>query len=232
MFAIIFNFILNMDQEDFKSNKQLRGKRLKIIREMSGLTRQALTDKYGISYGNFQNWEDARYGGLTEEGAKTMLRAYKAEGIEATLEWLMFGIGPGPKITEKFYTKNKSQLVDIDITAAADTETAKIIRELLFFQQNHGQILAMTIKDNSMEPYYHIGEYVVGKVFTDKNIALLVDYDCIVEVGSSLILRKLKFGSDAYSFNLVAYNSKSIMSDVRVTRAAPVTWIRRKTCGF
>jgi len=221
-----------MDSQYFKSNKEIRGKRLKIIRKLSGLTRQAMTDKYGIPYGNFQNWEDGRYSGLTEEGAKTMLKAYAQEGVEATLEWLMHGVEPGPKITSKFYTKNNPKIT-VDDLDDQNAENTAIIRELMLFKEDHQQqVLAMIVNDDGMEPYYHIGEYVAGKFSSGKDILQLIGQDCIVECDNNLYLRHLKSGNTEDSFNLICHNSRTTaipaIYDSKITRAAPVMWLRRK----
>ena len=57
------------DQEETQSSRSARAKRLKRLRKITTLSRKLFSEKYGISPGTLQNWETARFGGLTEKGA-------------------------------------------------------------------------------------------------------------------------------------------------------------------
>jgi len=226
-----------MNQKDLKSTKETRAKRLKVVRQMTGLTRQAFASKYGISFSNFQNWEGPRYGGLTEQGAEKVLAGCHTEGVEATLEWLMHGVEPGPHITEKFYRKNnlaepKSKVVP----QSNDAELELITNELLLFKQNHQQqVLDMMVNDDGMYPQYKIGDYIAGKIFNGKNISKLLNLDCIIRLtDDTLIFRNLRRGNSETRFNLVCSNintsvKKPILYDITLICAAPVIWIRKKS---
>ena len=77
-----------------------RASRLKSLREMTGLSRNDFHKRYGIPRGTLQNWESARFGGLTMKGAKNIIRAFTAEGINCDIDWLLYGTGSSPKFTE------------------------------------------------------------------------------------------------------------------------------------
>ena len=70
-----------------------RGRRLKLLRSMTGLPRKALEQKYHISASTIQSWEDAKAGGLTEKGAKRVIQVFHKEGIQCSLNWLLHGLG-------------------------------------------------------------------------------------------------------------------------------------------
>ena len=55
---------------DKKTLAVQRAKRLIMLREMSELSRNTLYKRYNIATGTLQNWENARFGGLSEKGAK------------------------------------------------------------------------------------------------------------------------------------------------------------------
>lgn len=214
-------------------DKKGRSNRLKTLRKISRLSRPEIAKNYDISYANFQNWENARFNGLSEDGAQRMLDACKMVGVEATLAWLMYGSEPGPVVTEKFYIKDNPVLA---LTAIANLDESddmiNIARELLLFKQNYqGQVLALFVEDDGMEPSYLIGECVAGKVLRGEDILQLVNQDCIVEVDGKLWLRHLHAGSEAGRFDLVCNNphtTKPAIKNVQVTHAAPVIWVRRR----
>ena len=224
-----------MKKEITPLEKEDRAKRLKTLRKIAGLSRQDLGRDYEVAYGNFQNWENARFRGLSENGAKTILHACKMSGVEANLAWVMYGAEPGPIVTEKFYTKNNPTLAITAIAdAKEDADVVKIARELLLFQQNFQQkVLALMVQDDGMEPGYLIGEYVAGNILSDEDIFQVVNQDCIVESEGKLWLRQLRAGSKKGLYDLVCNNprtkTKPIISDVEITRVAPILWVRRRS---
>ena len=91
--AITSNIHVNLST----SSKEMRAQRLKRLRKTSGLSRKDFSKKYNISPGTLQNWETARFGGLTEKGANLIISALKCEKIFCTFEWLMYQSGSGTK---------------------------------------------------------------------------------------------------------------------------------------
>jgi len=77
-----------------------RAVRLKCLREMTGLSRDLINKRYKIARGTLQNWESARFGGLTRKGAIIVVDAMNAEGVRVTLEWLLDGLGEKPKFAD------------------------------------------------------------------------------------------------------------------------------------
>lgn len=214
-------------------NKKERANRLKTLRKISRLSRPEITKNYGISYANFQNWENARFNGLSEEGAQRMIDACKMVGVEATLAWLMYGVEPGPVVTEKFYIKDNPVLALTAIANLSESDDMiNIARELILFKQNYqGKVLALFVEDDGMEPSYLIGECVAGKALRGEDILQLVNQDCIVEVNGKLWLRHLRVGSETQRFDLICNNprtTKSTIKNAQVTCAAPILWVRRR----
>ena len=85
---------------DQRSNSAERAIRLKTCREMTGLSRDMFNKRYGIPRGTIQNWETARFGGLTPKGAKNIVKAFHAEGIRVTADWLLHGLGNSPQFSD------------------------------------------------------------------------------------------------------------------------------------
>lgn len=228
-----------MSSEPLKSSKELRAKRVKMLRGIAGLTLRAFEDKYSIPTSNFQNWEGPRYGGLTENGAKKILLVCEAEGIDTTLEWLMHGVEPGPRLNEKYLYKHDPQRVsEVQNILQMNSELGLIADELSLFKRNYQQqTLDMMVVDDGMEPFYSIGDYVAGKYFSGSDLAKAVGCDCIVRLeDGSLLFRHLKIGTNDKSFTLTCTNNQAnvdqrVISDIIIHNAAPVIWHRRKVKG-
>ncbi len=85
------------------SSPKARGKRLKFVRKLAGLSRKQLEKKYGISANTVQSWEVAKKGGLTERGAHRILAVIQKEGINCSIEWLLYGTGAPPRPVYSHY---------------------------------------------------------------------------------------------------------------------------------
>lgn len=223
--------------DDPRSSKEARARRLESLRGLTRLSRQDFAKKCGVKPGSFQNWEGPRFGGLTEKAAKKILRGIKNLGIHCTLEWLMYGIGPGPQIDERLYLSDSVLSVRESSGPTyftSDDEIQRIAKELLLFRQHYSDVIDYIIRDDGMEPFYKIGEYVAGNISQHKDIENLVGMDCIVKtIDGDVLLRNLKKGSSQDRYTLVCTNphttvEKPTLYDVELLAAAPILWLRRR----
>lgn len=79
-------------------------RRLKYLREISGMSRIQLSQKHGISYSTLCSWENSsRNNGnnLSEGGAKLLCQIFQAEGVRCNVNWLLNGTGSMPENPQK-----------------------------------------------------------------------------------------------------------------------------------
>ena len=222
--------------EDPRASKESRAKRLESLRGLTRLSRHDFAKKCGVKPGSFQNWEGPRFGGLTEKAAKKILRGIKNLGIYCTLEWLMFGIGPGPQIDERLYLCDSILSIrePTKTYLTNDDEMQRIAEELLVFRKHYPDALDFMIRDDGMGPNYKIGEYVAGAASHYQDIETLLGLDCIIKtLDGDVMLRSLKKGSSPQRYTLVCTNphttvEKPTLYDVELMAAAPIMWIRRR----
>ena len=207
--------------------KNLRASRLKKLRKMTNHSRKDFATKYSISPGTLQNWETARFGGLTEKGAKVMLEALASEKIFASFEWLMYGIGESPLIQNISY--NSAIVQNTNYNQSKEEIVAK---ELNMFLNINKDSLYSYIEDNTMEPFYKVGALVAGRARKAEDIKALVNKVCIVVTeNNEKLIRFLKPGSKDNLYNLMFFNHHteqqvSYANDVAIVEAAPISWIR------
>lgn len=220
----------NTSEIDSLKTPDARGKRLRQLRQMSGLSRQAIEDKYRINAKTMQSWESGNAGGLTPKGAMRVVYAMAEEGIHVTKEWLLYGAGIGPQwLNLDSSVTNQANIQPLDF----DQETA-IRQELLAFRQHNINPIDMRVMDDGMEPHYMIGDYIGGKQRFDNNIANCINRDCIVETSKGeLLFRRLKIGSKPNLYTLFCINTNTtvhepVLHDVELKSAAPVIWQRRR----
>lgn len=223
------------DLLDQKSTPEARGKRLKSLRMMAGLSRKALEDKYGLSASTMQSWEDAKAGGLTEKGAKRAIDVFRQEGIRCAVDWLLYGIGLPPQLSDKLF-QHQTQVDEEGGTdgKVGGSEERAIVNELLAFRQHNPDAVEFIVADDGMSPFYTKGDYVAGKRRYHNDIEKLVGLDCIIETKENeVILRRLKAGSYNGTFTLICINPSTTVNeyachDRELLSAAPVIWHRRK----
>lgn len=224
----------DMHPEEIKSSRQARAKRLKRLRKITGLSRQEFTKRYGISRGTMQNWETARFGGLTEKGAKLVLNAFRQEGVHCSFEWLMYGVGLGPQLSENLYVESSANdEANRSPSQREYSEEEVIAKELEKFKQLNVDTIDMVVEDDGMWPQYRSGEHIAGRKIYGKDIDRIINRDCIVETQSGqIMLRFVREGSRPGVYTLLCINPKTsvaapIQYDVALTSAAPVVWMRR-----
>jgi len=230
----------------------IRGKRIKTIRKALRFTRPAFTKAYGVPIGTLQSWEDGRHNGVSEKGCKKLVKAFKAEGIVCTVEWIMYGIGDDPlannsvsnnRPESKAATKaerNENNPIHSQKNPPPNTlpELHTIQEELSCFYQCHPNATHLLVDDDTLAPRFQKGDLVAGQQHLDKEIANCVGRDCIVHtVKGETLIRKVVCGgsSDTYRLNPIhemhtttnemAHNQTH--KEAQLFSAAPIIWIRR-----
>lgn len=204
-----------------------RAERIKYLRIelLDNISRPKFAKKHGISKGSLQNWEDVRYGGLTENGAQELLEAFQSEGINCTLEWLLYGKGETP-FRQSFLDKILSQPL-------AKSDEALLTEELQVFYKLHQNAVDMIIHDDALAPCFLPGFHVAGEKLFSQDIYKAIGTACIVQLQNGTILtRVVTAGSLPEHYTLVSTNPQTtveepIIKNIKLFSAAPIFWIRK-----
>lgn len=208
------------------SSPGARGKRLKTLRKLTDLTREAIAKRYAISASTLRSWEDGKATGLTEQGARRIIDAFKREGIQCNIGWLMYGKGNQP-----FF---KIGVTEPSPTITVIDDDKDITNELNYFIQHHPHAAYFVVQDDAMEPLYCKGDYIAGNQRYGKAIDELVGKNCIVETKTGdKYVRFLRQGSKPNVYHLFCINQNTqvkfpVLYDVSLLSAAPVIWYRKK----
>lgn len=205
---------------------KLRSERIRLIRELLGLSRKSLAEKYkeyGLSAGTIASWEEGRWGGITEKGAQKLIKAFKDEGIDVSLDWLLHGLGQAPNTPNfKLLEKKLEQL-----------EASAVTHELKIFHQFHQNAVDMIISDDGMAPCLQPGDIVAGKKFFEKEIRKTIGLPCIVQTKQGhMYVRIVDIGNTADTYTLSCSNpytkvAQSVIENVELFSSAPIIWIRK-----
>lgn len=207
------------------SSKEMRGQRLKRLRKITGLSRKDFALRYQISPGTLQNWETARFGGLSEKGAHMMITAFKTEGVFCSFEWLMYQAGHGPKLD------HMEQPSQTGLTSSKNTSTAN--EDLAVFLQNNPNAVHLWVEDQTMAPYFQKGILVAGTKKTGNGLSECIGHVCITQIQdqSTPVLRLITSASNS-TFKLIHLNplapsNTSLTESYSLIYCAPIEWMHR-----
>lgn len=166
---------------------QLKGRRLRMVRILSGLTRQELYEKMHISPSTMNTWETGRVE-LTDIGAGRVCSAFGKIGILCTKEWLLSGQGDPPRIMSaverSIFSENTNDMDMQQILPSQNRERLQSKRtnsqqdqhiinlqlptdiegELRYFVHSHSKALFHVVEENFMNARYRVGDCVAGVI--------------------------------------------------------------------
>lgn len=219
-------------KDDLFASPKAKGERLRRIRHLANLSREAFCADGEINLTTLISWEIGRFGGLSKKGAARVIARVAQEGVFCTPEWLLYEIGVGPEVRGDF-KKLHHQANDHDDEMTTISQNEIIVKELMFFRSLNKNTIDFIVNDDAMLPHYQVGDYVAGVKRYGSKIGSLISLDCIVQLNDGRVLmRNLQAGPDS-SFNLIPTNLKTQTCDalfysVELIAAAPVLWHRRK----
>jgi len=208
-----------------------RGKRFRMLRLMTNSSIDSFAEKIGVSGRTIKGWEQAKGGGVHEKAAEKAVDVARKLKVECNVLWLMHGIGSQPILIAKEY--NQPLSIESLPKTKPKTLSGNIKKEIKFFHKNNPSAVTLQITDDSMEPYYNIGDIVGGRLIAGDRINSIINADCIVETSDHQILcRYIAKGSKKNLYNLICVNRKTqtepaIMNNVKLISAATIIWIRR-----
>ncbi len=204
-----------MIKESIKNQGIERGKRLKAVRGMAGVTLTSLSEQANIPIDTLKTWESAnRKTSLTEAGAYRMVEAFTNMGLKLTAEWLLYGYGPHP-------LPSHANIID--------EHNAKV--EADYFYTHVSNATYITVKDDAMQPYFCSGDLVGGcwqpidAIDCKENEFFIIESKTL----NAAVCRRL-IRADTGNYHALAINPNSTcqpLTDISLSRAAAVTRLWR-----
>jgi len=212
------------------------GERLRRARILAGIsTRREFEKKYQVSANTLQGWEQGK-NPLSKKGAKRIIEALKTEGLLCSMEWLMEGKGMPPRPFEMLSSDaNATRDLESALTSVNLNEETAIYQELQVFKANNPNPIIITVADDSMMPYFRMGDYIGGTRLTAaEDIEPHLGQLCIVELSDHTIVPRHVFAGNeenTYTLSCTNHQTKSMpltLFNTSIISAAPVLWHRRK----
>lgn len=224
------NILLN----ESPTSPEARATRLRRLRNLANLSRKEMCDRFGIKLDTLIGWEVARHGGLTENGANKIIACVANEGVQCSLEWLMYDIGSGPIVLPNYDKVKSNRFSQLKAPRPISDEDKLIIEDLLHLRTQYRDIIDLVVEDDAMIPQYLPGDHVAGIKHFKNDIPKLIGYDCIMQLtDGKCILRCLHAGTGKNKYTLLCSHTKTkaatpVRYDVELICVAPIIWLRRK----
>ena len=211
-----------------------RGKRLQLLRHMTGLTMAQFAKKYQIGASTIGQWENGRLNGLSEKGAKKISQLAEQDGIICRENWLLHGVGIPPWILSKDekIAQLQKELLQLDLQNV--DEKTLIQMEINRFRILLPNTITLQVQDDGMEPLYQKQDIVGGQSVYGSAIKAVLGKICIVQTTDNrLLLRKiLPDEQHAGKFKLCCSNPnpsgiEPVLWQVEIASAAVVTRLWR-----
>jgi transcriptional regulator with XRE-family HTH domain len=201
------------------------GRRLKRLRLMAGLTRDALAQEADVGITSISYWEHAKphYNPMKPRSAIKVLEAVRRAGVECSERWLLTGVGPAPRLISG--QPFDAALLDGD-NETLNLAATLVDKELQLFTASSPLAVTIQMEHNCMSPVIEKGD-IVGGIWQAAT-SLNTEKICIVPVTEILQVRRVKKGTieNTYQLSYLAYdpaeNTPFELKDIRLEKVAPI----------
>lgn len=211
---------------------QAKGRRLRMARALTGMSRQDLHDKTGIATSTMDTWESGRVE-LNERSSVRVCESFRKLGIFCSSEWLLYGKGIPPHLmseTEKSMLSRENNF-ECESTGALKSKTfifppfldADIKKELSFFLNLHRGAVFLIVKEKFLNSQFEIGDCVAGVI--DNPLNLIGKIIILQNLDEELFLCRLN-NVKSNTAN-VFFNSKHPAEKITFKQIARVLWHRK-----
>ena len=216
---------------------QLKGRRLRMVRALTGFSRQELYEKISIATSTIDTWESGRVE-LSEKSANRMCEAFQKVGIYCTSEWLLSGTGSPPRymgdieksiFVPKNIASNEESILNGRLLHMPPFLDEDIRQELSFFVSIHKNALFHIVDEDFMNSRYKKSDCVAGEVVDLQNLNGAV---IIAQLANEkTILCRLLHSSSEKSEIFLGKGTPN--REIKILKAAEVVWHRMSntTCS-
>lgn len=211
---------------------QAKGRRLRMARALTGMSRQDLHDKTGIATSTMDTWESGRVE-LNERSSIRVCESFRKLGIFCSSEWLLYGKGIPPHLmseTEKSMLSCENNF-EYKSTGTLKSKTfifppfldVDIKKELSFFLNLHEGAVFLVVKEKFLNSQFEVGDCVAGVTDNPKNLIGKV----IILQNSDEKLFLCRLNNISNNTADVFFNSKHPTEKITFKQIARVLWHRK-----
>ncbi len=205
--------------------------RVKAIRGYLSLTRKEFSKKHGIPEPTIRAWELSLYS-ISPTHLQKLIKAFKAEDILCTEDWLLHGKGTPPLFALEAINKELGKVEDQLVSQSGPIKP--VVLESAVFEKYNDNSLTVEVSDNLMLPLYEKGDYVGGI----KPNRTLKDEDfgkpyIVVLSDDTKLVRSLYQGSKDFTFclgclDLLNQTKNPVLAEITPKAIYKIVWHRKR----
>jgi transcriptional regulator with XRE-family HTH domain len=190
-----------------------------------GFSRREFAERSNFSAATIQAWEDGKYP-IPQKSLAKYVDALLKVGLISNTEWFISGDGLAPRPINRPLPEDERSNIYL-------SKEESLLREISFFEKENENAIIISVTDDSMLPFFEVGDYVAGKIVSGHKACNFINNLCIITITTGeTYIRKLRPGSNEESFNLVATNidtdvSPAFLVDCKIHKIAKITWHRK-----
>lgn len=211
---------------------QAKGRRLRMARALTGMSRQDLHDKTGIATSTMDTWESGRVE-LNEKSSLRICESFRKLGIFCSAEWLLRGEGMPPHLmsdtersmlsyrkNEEYSPTNSQRKKSFSFPPFLDPVIKK---ELSFFLNLHDNPIFHILTENFGNSMFDAGDCVAG---VGENPQKLIGKVVILQkTNEETCLCRLSSVTD--SFAEISFGKKTPPTRVEFKKLGRILWHRK-----
>lgn len=226
-------------QEITYTVSQLKGRRLRMVRALTGFSRQEIYDQLGIATSTLDTWESGRVE-LTEKSAERISEAFRKIGIYCSAEWLLTGNGLPPRmmsdVEKSIFSDNQQEgeggkkLGDPCSHGIPIFLDDDVRRELNFFMSLHKNAIFHVMEEDFLNSRFKKGDCVAGVL---ERLPLLEGKTIIAVTDDKKTIPCRLIKSDSIDCE-VSFGTSRPTKSIRIVKAAEIIWhriINKKNIG-
>lgn len=204
------------------STPELKARRLKSARLMTGLSAEHFSKQCELSASTLRGWERPHSRqGLTIKGAQLLSQGFNKLGVKCDSTWLLYGVGDGPK------------LIRTNEINSGNNFEANIMKEACLFEKINKNSITLLLPDDSMLPTYKCNDVVGG--IKSNFFNTLINQNAIVKIKNDkrIFVRTIIQSKFSDRFDLMCLNfnypfENNFIKSVDIEFAAKIIWHRTR----
>ena len=225
-----------LQNDDFASytTAQLKGRRLRMARALTGYSRHDLCEKIGIATSTMDTWECGRVE-LMEKSSVRICTAFLKVGLCCSSEWLLSGKGEPPRLMdeiEKSAVLPNQNISDVNDNFSSPVRSIKrkipvfpdetVGKELNFFLSLHKKGIFHVVERGGFTTRYKVGDCIAGESEKFENLIGKIIIG-VLENEKTILCRLIACDGNECT---VFLNSNNPQKKIILKNAAEIIWHR------
>ncbi len=211
---------------------QLKGRRLRMVRALTGFSRQEIYGRIGIATSTIDTWESGRVE-LTKKSADRVCEAFRKVGVYCSPDWLLTGAGAPPRMMDEveksiFSERKTEEIIQCEErTVKRENKFPPFLdestrRELSFFISLHKNALFHFVEEDFMNARFRKGDCVAGisGKLSELEGKIII---AVTDDGKKFLCRLIKNMDDTSKVSFGVYKPTK---NIHIEKAAEVVWHR------